>query len=140
MTKDGQISYRLIFLYLSDGQYPPGFSKADKLGLRRRAKFFEAKGSDLYYCDGGENVHILCLKYNNYVISFLLHVCGDRQLTKVLVMPLRLVVEDKEQRRRIVSIAHEDGHFGVKRTYDTIASKYYWPGLFMNVHVKQLNM
>ena len=48
-------------------------------------------------------------------------------------MRLRLVVEDTEQRRRIVSITHEDGHFGVKRTYDTIASKYYWPGLFMDV-------
>ena len=42
-------------------------------------------------------------------------------------------MEDTEQRRRIVSITHEDGHFGVKRTYDTIASKYYWPDLFMNV-------
>ena len=30
VTKDGRFSYRQIFFYLSDGQYPPGFSKADK--------------------------------------------------------------------------------------------------------------
>ena len=33
-------------------------------------------------------------------------------------------------------MTHEEGHFGVHRTYDTIAEKYYWPGLFMDV--KQL--
>ena len=70
MTKDGRFSYRQIFSYLADGQYPPGFSKADKLGLRKRAKFFEAKGSDLYYCGGGENVHILCLKYIKFNLHF----------------------------------------------------------------------
>ena len=52
-------------------------------------------------------------------------------------MRLRLVVEDMEQRRRIVSITHEDSHFGVNRTYATIASKYYWPGLFLNVKQKR---
>ena len=31
------------------------------------------------------------------------------------------------------SITHKDGYFGVNRTYDTIASKYYWPVLFMSV-------
>ena len=30
MTKDGRFSYHQISSYLSDGQYPPGFSKADK--------------------------------------------------------------------------------------------------------------
>ena len=30
VTNDGRFSYRQIFSYLSDGQYPPGFSKADK--------------------------------------------------------------------------------------------------------------
>ena len=37
VTKDGRFSYRHIFSYLSDGQYPPGFSKADKLALRERS-------------------------------------------------------------------------------------------------------
>ena len=43
MTKDGRFTYRQIFSYLSDGQYPPRFSKADKLALRKRAKFLEQK-------------------------------------------------------------------------------------------------
>ena len=61
VTKDGRFRYRQIYSSLSDDQCPPGFS--NKLCLRRRAKFFESKGSDLYYCGGGENVQILCLKY-----------------------------------------------------------------------------
>ena len=37
MTKDGRFSYRQIFSHrVSDGQYPPGFSKADKLALRTK--------------------------------------------------------------------------------------------------------
>ena len=73
MTKDRRFSYRQIFSYLSDGQYLPWFSKADKLGLRKRAKFF-AKGSDLYYCDGGENIHILCLKYIKFNLIYIARV------------------------------------------------------------------
>ena len=44
----------------------------------------------------------------------------------------QLVVEsvDKEG---IVSLTHDDGHFGVNRTNATIASKYYWPGLYTDV-------
>ena len=45
--KDGRFSYREIFTYLLDSKYLSGFCKADKLALRKRAKFFEAKGSDL---------------------------------------------------------------------------------------------
>ena len=55
--KDGCFSYREIFTYLLDSKYPSGFCKADKLVLRKRAKFFEAKGSDLYYIGRGENVY-----------------------------------------------------------------------------------
>ena len=97
MTKDGRFSYKQIFSYLSDGQYPPGFSKADKLALRKRAKFFEAKGSDLYYCGGGENVHILCLKYIKFNLMFIARVRrstvdkSDRYASKC--MRLRLVVK-----------------------------------------------
>ena len=41
VTKDGRFSCRQIFSYLSDGQYPPGFSKADKLALRELAEWLE---------------------------------------------------------------------------------------------------
>ena len=45
----------------------------------------------------------------------------------------RLVVESVDKRQRIVSLTHDDGHFGVNRTNATIASKYYWPGLYTDV-------
>ena len=116
MTKDGRFSYSQIFSYLSDDQYPLGFSKADKLALRKTVKLFEAKGSDHYYCGGDENVYIYC--------NFIFIACVRRSTVHKCIcaskcMRLRLVVEDTEQRRRIVSITHEDGHFGVNRTYDT---------------------
>ena len=47
----------------------------------------------------------------------------------------RLVVENLDQRQRIVSltVTHDDGHFGVNRANSTITSKYYWPGLYTDV-------
>ena len=48
----------------------------------------------------------------------------DRVASKC--MALRLVVEDiRSNGGELYRFStHEDGHFGVKRTYDTIASKY----------------
>ena len=40
----------------------------------------------------------------------------------------RLVVEDKEQRKRIIGAIHDPSHMGVNRTLDMITAKYYWPG------------
>ncbi len=48
-------------------------------------------------------------------------------------MTPRLVVEDVEKQRRIVSSTHDLSHFGVHRTNDTVSRKYYWPGLFKDV-------
>ena len=45
----------------------------------------------------------------------------------------RLVVEDPEKRKRLVSSVHDSSHFGVNRTLDMICSKYYWPGLTSDV-------
>ena len=45
----------------------------------------------------------------------------------------QLVVESVDKCQRIVSLTHDDGHFGVNRTNATIASKYYWPGLYTDV-------
>ena len=55
--KDGRFSHRETVTNLLDSKYPSGFCKADKLALRKRAKFFEAKGSDLYYIGRGQNVY-----------------------------------------------------------------------------------
>ena len=46
---DGRFEYNHLYQYLQDGTYPEGFTKADKSGLRKRAKFFTSQGSELYY-------------------------------------------------------------------------------------------
>ena len=37
---DGRFEYTHLYKYLRDGTYPEGFTKAEKSGLRKRAKFF----------------------------------------------------------------------------------------------------
>ena len=63
VTKDGRFTYRQLNIFLSfrwsNGQYPPGFSKANKLALRKRAKSFETKKvlTFITQCGGGrENI------------------------------------------------------------------------------------
>ena len=46
---DGRFEYTHLYKYLRDGTYPEGLTKAEKSGLRKRAKFFTTQGSDLYY-------------------------------------------------------------------------------------------
>ena len=41
--------YETVRSYLNCRTYPDSFSKADKLALRKRAKYFCIKGADLYY-------------------------------------------------------------------------------------------
>ena len=43
------------------------------------------------------------------------------------------VVEDTEQRKRIIASIHNASHLGLNRTNNTVANKYYWPGLFTDV-------
>ena len=47
--KDGRFSYSKIHRYLSLGIYPDNYSKPDEPALRKRAKFFRAKDTALYY-------------------------------------------------------------------------------------------
>ena len=49
---EGRFSYSVIHAYLRGGSYPAGFTKADKLALRKRDKFFIAKDCELYYVGG----------------------------------------------------------------------------------------
>ena len=46
---EGRFSYSEIYDYLASHKYPLGFSKADKLALRKRSKFFQVKDGHLYY-------------------------------------------------------------------------------------------
>lgn len=45
----------------------------------------------------------------------------------------RLVIDDKEKRKRIVSTIHDAGHMGIHRTSCLIAKKYYWPGMYKDI-------
>ena len=46
---EGRFSYSEIHDYLASHKYPLGFSKSDKLALRKRSKFFQVKDGHLYY-------------------------------------------------------------------------------------------
>ena len=46
---------------------------------------------------------------------------------------LRLVIEDVDKRKRIISSTHDASHLGLNKTNDMVAGKYYWPGLFADV-------
>ena len=48
-------------------------------------------------------------------------------------MTPRLVVEDLEKHKRIISSSRDGSHMGLNRTNDIIAGKYYWPGLSTDV-------
>ena len=43
------------------------------------------------------------------------------------------MIEDASRRARILESVHDSSHFGVNRTLDLVASKYYWPGLTKDV-------
>ena len=45
----------------------------------------------------------------------------------------RLVVEDLDRRKRVVSSIHDTSHMGLNRTTDMVSAKYYWPGLTSDV-------
>ena len=45
----------------------------------------------------------------------------------------RLVVEDPDRQKRIVSSIHDTAHMGLNRTTDMVSGKYYWPGLTADV-------
>ena len=102
----GRFSFSAIYNYLLSQQYPEGASKLEKNALRRRAKYFRVRNYHMYYVGGAK--------------------------TPSPVAP-RLVVEDLEQRKRIVANIHNTSHLGLNRTNDMVASKYYWPGLFKDV-------
>ena len=49
----------------------------------------------------------------------------------------RLVVEDPDRRKRIVSSIHDSSYMGLNRTTDMVSAKYYWPGLTSDVKAYQ---
>ena len=59
--QEGRFTYGEISNYLHSQSYPLGFSKADKLALRKRSKFFALKDGQLQYT--GKDIH------NNYYMD-----------------------------------------------------------------------
>ena len=51
--QEGRFTYGEIHKYLHSQSYPLGFSKADKLALRKRSKFFTLKDGQLHYTGKG---------------------------------------------------------------------------------------
>ena len=54
IKQDGRFSFTEIYHYIKEGKYPNSFSKPDKQALRKRAKFFIIKDTQLYYIGGGK--------------------------------------------------------------------------------------
>ena len=60
--KESRFTTYDIFAYVKDGKYPADYSKDEKRALRKRAKFFVARGTALY-CVGGDKQAILAALY-----------------------------------------------------------------------------
>ena len=45
----------------------------------------------------------------------------------------RLVIEDPDRQKRIISSIHDTSHMGLNRTTDMVSGKYYWPGLTSDI-------
>ena len=62
--QEGRFSYSEIHDYLASQKYPIGFSKADKLALRKRSKFFQVKDGHLYYTG---KCKLMFIRYHAYI-------------------------------------------------------------------------
>ena len=89
----GRSLFSAIYNYFLSQQYPEGASKLEKNALRRQAKYFRVRNDHMYYVGGTK--------------------------APSPVAP-RLVVEDLEQRKRIVANIHNTSHLGLNRTNDMV--------------------
>lgn len=125
--QDGRFAFADIYTYIKDGTYPIDFDKPDKQALRKRAKYFIAKDTRLYYVGGCK--HYNTLTFMCQAITKCHNVAGKEKSRN----EERLVIEDPKQRARIISSVHDSCHLGLNRTNDVLASKYYWPGMSKDV-------
>ena len=129
-AEQGRFTFNDIHRYLHDGRYPDGYTKSEKLALRKRAKFFCARGADLFYVGGASSKSLNC-----HLLSWVFSLTKTVLITeRDAHVSERLAVEDFHQRKRIIANVHDSSHLGVNRTLDMITAKYYWPGL---THVKE---
>ena len=66
-AEQGQFTFNDIHRYLHDGRYPDGYTKSEKLALRKRAKFFCARGADLFYV-GGASSTLTVIYFRRYFL------------------------------------------------------------------------
>ena len=99
------------------------FSKLDKQALWKRAKWCRLILHGSWWEYNWNDV----LQLQVCHITWFLFPCIQR-VDDGCQGAARLVVESVDKRQRIVSLTHDDGHFGVNRINVTIASIYYWPG------------
>ncbi len=92
--------YAAITTYLQSGIYPPDADKKEKRGLHKRAKYFFLFGGKLHYVGGNEK------------------------------NTPRLVVEDKEEQRKIIECIHGQAHLGRDKTLSQLNQQYYWPNMY----------
>ena len=60
-AEQGRFTFNNIHRYVHDGRYPDGYTKSKKLALRKRTKFFCARGADLFYVGGASSKSLKCL-------------------------------------------------------------------------------
>ena len=124
---DGRFTYGEIFRYLDLSIFPVGFGKNEKLALRKRSKFFQVVDGILHYVGGksGE-LNKASLACNNNMTCLFFFFLEKKEAP-------RLVIEDKEKRKKIISSIHDTSHLGIHRTKSMITSKYYWPGMSKDI-------
>ena len=123
---EGRFTFEVIHALISRNEYPSSFSKEDKRSLRRRVKCFDTVDGELYYV-GSTRKRPRYYTYS-YRYIFVSTYCYMQYYIFKKGDEKRLVVEDKEQRKRIIGAIHDPSHMGVNRTLDMITAKYYWPG------------
>ena len=45
----------------------------------------------------------------------------------------RMVVENRDKQKMVISNVHSSNHLGVHRTNHLVSKKYYWPGMYKDI-------
>ena len=106
---DGKYSFLEIYNYLIDGDIPLTANNCKQYnhGLQKRSKYFTTMEGRLYYIGGGARIN------------------SDRKS--------RLVIENTDERERIIKSIHDQAHLGRDKTVSAISNKYYWPNMYNEV-------
>ena len=70
-AREGRFLYSEIYDYINSGKYPTGFEKADKLALRKRAKYFDVRGTKLVYLGGPVSKCLADKDFKSLIVIFL---------------------------------------------------------------------